>query len=239
MAVLSIDTARGGIRLGLLRDSSCDDVAGAEILFAYKETVRGQAEFLIPMSQDLCVQGGLSLDQLDLIIFHKGPGSFTGVRIGMIAAQSIALASGADLLAIDGFTLAVKGALLGALQKGGREDFPQDLIFSCIIKSGREELYVQDFSATGQALNEAAMLLPDDITAQLAGYNRVMGLGNACAAFADDFSHGFDCGALGDQPDILNLYQKDKSIFSTDLSPVYLREADVSQPKKKQRVLES
>lgn len=56
------------------------------------ETERGQAEMLIPMIEAVVQESGMTLQDLDCIGVTVGPGSFTGVRIGLSTARSLGLA---------------------------------------------------------------------------------------------------------------------------------------------------
>ncbi len=62
--------------------------------------MRGQAERLMPMCQEVCDEAGLSFDDLDIITVTRGPGTFTGVRIGLAAAKGLALALGVPLVGV-------------------------------------------------------------------------------------------------------------------------------------------
>ncbi len=58
----------------------------------FLETDRGQAEMLIPMIEDIIQKAGWTMQDLNRIAITQGPGSFTGVRIGLATARSLGLA---------------------------------------------------------------------------------------------------------------------------------------------------
>lgn len=56
-----------------------------------EEIGRGHAELLMPMLEDLVQQAGIGWNELDHIACTTGPGSFTGLRVGLAAARGLAL----------------------------------------------------------------------------------------------------------------------------------------------------
>lgn len=61
---------------------------------------RRHAELALPWAEQLLVEAGIARRQLDAIVVGRGPGAFTGVRLGIGLAQGIALALGIPVLAI-------------------------------------------------------------------------------------------------------------------------------------------
>ena len=65
---------------------------------------RGHAERLFPLIEEALDQSSMPLSAVDMIAAVRGPGSFTGVRVGVAAARGLAAATGAKAVGVDGFS---------------------------------------------------------------------------------------------------------------------------------------
>lgn len=119
---------------------------------------RGQAEALLPMIDDVLATARLGFADLDLIAVTAGPGSFTGVRIGIAAARGLALASALPCVGIASFAAVAAGVAPG--RRRGRP-----LVVA--LESKRAELFLQGFAADGPALGPAIMAAPPEAEAAL------------------------------------------------------------------------
>jgi len=89
MLILAIDTALDACAAGVL-----DTDAGKMIAQESQAMKRGHAEALMPLIGRVIKQAGIGFTALDRIAVTTGPGSFTGLRVGLSAARGIALAAG-------------------------------------------------------------------------------------------------------------------------------------------------
>ncbi len=103
MRVLAIDTALAACSAAVL-DTQNGGVVASESL----PMVRGHAEALLPLLQRVMQAAGLTFPDIDRIAVTTGPGSFTGLRVGLAAARGIALA--ADKPAVGVSTLSAYAA---------------------------------------------------------------------------------------------------------------------------------
>jgi len=85
LKILALDSALSSCSAAVIED-------GKILCELYENRMRGQAERLIPMCQEVCATAGLSFADLDALAVTCGPGTFTGVRIGLAAAKGLALA---------------------------------------------------------------------------------------------------------------------------------------------------
>ena len=76
---------------------------------------RGHAEVLVPLIESALVAAKLSYQELDLLAVTTGPGAFTGIRIGLATARSLALVCKLPLIGITNFE-----ALVHAIPKSER-----------------------------------------------------------------------------------------------------------------------
>jgi tRNA threonylcarbamoyladenosine biosynthesis protein TsaB len=88
MRVLAIDTALAACSAAVL-DTEYGGIVASESL----PMLRGHAEALIPLLQRVMQQAGFGFANIDRIAVTTGPGSFTGLRVGIAAARGIALAA--------------------------------------------------------------------------------------------------------------------------------------------------
>ena len=89
MLLLAFDTAGPDCAAALARD----DQGAARILARRSERIgRGHAEALMPMIDEVLGEAGATFADINKIAVTTGPGSFTGVRVGVAAARALALA---------------------------------------------------------------------------------------------------------------------------------------------------
>jgi len=78
---------------------------GEILALAEEKMERGQDRRLMPMIVDVMRRAGVDFPALDRIAVTKGPGSFTGIRIGLAAARGIGLAADKPVIGIDRFSI--------------------------------------------------------------------------------------------------------------------------------------
>jgi tRNA threonylcarbamoyladenosine biosynthesis protein TsaB len=118
---------------------------------------RGQAEALMPMIEEAMARAGRTYRDLDRIAVTVGPGSFTGVRVGLAAARGLGLAAGKPVVGVP--TTEVLAAAIPEPERKGRS-------LVAAIDTKRGDLYVQRFGEAGAADGPRA-LYPEDISAWL------------------------------------------------------------------------
>jgi tRNA threonylcarbamoyladenosine biosynthesis protein TsaB len=106
--ILAIDTATEACSVALYTRSSSSD--NGETLAYFELCAREHTQRILPMVQQILAQAGLTLNQLDALAFGRGPGSFTGVRIGIGMAQGLAFGADLPLLPISTLQTMAQGA---------------------------------------------------------------------------------------------------------------------------------
>src|SRR5438270_13709798 len=77
---------------------------GAKVLAVRRlDEARRHARDLVPALRDLLAEQGWRARELDAVVVSRGPGSYTGLRVGVMSAKTLTYATGCALLAIDTF----------------------------------------------------------------------------------------------------------------------------------------
>ena len=150
--LLAIDTAAPRLQLAIL--------SGSGVAILSEEMAQGQAERIVPAIGDLLERAGLTYSDLRRIAVTSGPGSFTGLRIGLSAARGLGLALGVPVLGIP--------SLLAISLSG---DGPM----SVLLDARRDEAYFQRFSGPGAALSPPLLLPMAEARAAIAPGDRDIG----------------------------------------------------------------
>jgi tRNA threonylcarbamoyladenosine biosynthesis protein TsaB len=137
MLVLAIDTALDACAAGVL-----DTEAGQLIAHETLPMKRGHAEALMPLIARVMKESGLPFAALDRIAVTTGPGSFTGLRVGLSAARGIGLAAGKPVVGLT--TLSAYAAPV--VSEGG-----ENSIISA-IDARHDQIYFQVVSHDGSSL---------------------------------------------------------------------------------------
>ncbi len=137
MRVLAIDTALGACAAAVL-DTDAGVLAAQESLAMQ----RGHAEALMPLIKRVMERARLAFADLDRIAVTTGPGSFTGLRVGIAAARGLALAAGKPVVGLT--TLAAFAAPLIAAD--------DTLPVAAAIDARHDQVYCQVFGPGGRTL---------------------------------------------------------------------------------------
>lgn len=151
MKVLGFDSAGSQCAVAVLDG---ERVAAARV----EAMVRGQAERLLPLIAETLAAAAIAPATLDLIAVTTGPGSFTGIRIGLAAARGLALAIGRTAIGVGVF--AAYAAAVPPTTRQGRA-------VVVAVESKRDEFYLQAFAADGAELGPSAQVLPHEVAAWL------------------------------------------------------------------------
>jgi len=183
MNVLAFDTCFGAVSAAVRWQS-----AGGQWLLreAYEEMEIGQAERLMPMIASVMQAAGLAFADLDRIAVTRGPGSFTGVRVGVAAARGLALAASLPVVATTSLHLMALRAdrLLG--------ERPQSVIVAA-ADARRGGLYLQAFTAGAcDELSPPEVLSPAEAAHRVAGYDAI-----AVGSGADTLARAAAAGGAG------------------------------------------
>jgi tRNA threonylcarbamoyl adenosine modification protein YeaZ/ribosomal-protein-alanine acetyltransferase len=228
MVVLALETVSRAGSMALWVDGACEARRGA--------SAQSHAERLPGDLLDLLAGKNLTLDDVDLFAVVTGPGSFTGLRVGVAAIQGLALA---------GQRPAVGVPTLDALTTSWRLDHDDDAQVVACLDGQRGEVFIAGFDvAAGRPLEACPLLLPPAVARPDAAVDRIAGalspsrrliiVGDGAMRYAEVFRAAFPDAEITEAPRplaeaaaVLAAAHPERGTAPHALRAVYLRQPDV------------
>jgi tRNA threonylcarbamoyl adenosine modification protein YeaZ len=207
--ILAIDTATRRLNLALL-------FAGDRAVQSGEVVARTHGQILMKKIDELFQSAGLPIEQLEALVVSLGPGSFTGLRIGLAAAKGIAVARGLPIVGVTMFEVAA--------DRIGQQDDAAHIA----IPSRKDEFYV-GVCRNGAVLDDDVRIMSETELAVAVGHNRVFTIGYDPEDFGAETLKQIARGLEYDAGDLLrvgrNKLLRGERSDTISLEPAYMQKA--------------
>ena len=162
--ILHIDTASAVASVSIVRD-------GNIMAFRENKLVNEHASFLQPNIKIILEDAGISLSETDAIAVVNGPGSYTGLRVGLASAKGLSFALNKPLITIGTLPLMA----LAAVQATG----DKNISYAPMIDARRMEVFTAVYDADGkELLSPCSKILNDDSFVEEFLLNKILFFGS-------------------------------------------------------------
>ena len=214
--VLALDTSTSCLSVALMRDKAII----SEINLAVKV---GHAGMILPVIDEVLTKSSTSKNEITLIATGTGPGSFTGLRIGIATAKGLAKAIRCPLAGIPTLDIIARGAL------------PSSMHIMPIVDAKKGEVFCALYNKDGSRLTDIMNLHPEGIATLVT--EDTLFVGNACDIYRDILIK--DLGPLYHEGPALLWYPRASVLagialslpiesLSQDVQPLYIRASDAT-----------
>ena len=209
--------------------SSCDVLRDGELLAeGFVNNGLTHSQTLLPMINDTIKRANIGCNEIDIISITKGPGSFTGLRIGMSTAKGLAAPYNTPCVGVSTLEAAAYGVYLSG-------NYTDDTIICSVMDARCGQVYNGIYMPSNSGLcavcSDRALAI-DELKTELRGYNKHIVLcGDGAKLCYDRLADVIDCEVCGD--DIMYVHghavallgQKysDRAVDFCELCPFYLR----------------
>eukprot|EP00439_Symbiodinium_sp_Y106_P088195 s1_g731.t1 len=150
-SLLAIDTGQAACSVALWRE-------GTIVAHRLKAMPKGHAEALVPMIEEVQAEAGFAFEDLDAFAVTVGPGTFTGLRVGLATARGLAVAADKPLIGV---------TTLEAIAWPARSEATENTAIAAAFDARRNEIYLQCFTSEGEGITEPALVSLDDVAARV------------------------------------------------------------------------
>ena len=225
MKLIAIETSADACSAALRVDG--------EVCERFAVAPRGHSELILPIIDEVLAEGGVVRSGLDAVVFGRGPGSFTGVRIATGVAQGIGFALDIPVIPVSTLLVLAPGVMrtAGPQKVLAAFDARMNEVYWAECRSGGGGLMV--LASPERVCDPAQVPLPDGTDWTGAGggwqaYGDVLGdrLGDIVdRVLPDAVCHARDAADLG-----ASRFKAGDYVTAAEALPLYLRNSVASRP---------
>ncbi|MBE6757351.1 MAG: tRNA (adenosine(37)-N6)-threonylcarbamoyltransferase complex dimerization subunit type 1 TsaB [Ruminococcaceae bacterium] len=217
MRILAVETSAGPASCAVVED-------GRVIASSYNNTAQTHSQTLMPMVEAMLEQAALTVADMDRLVVSAGPGSFTGVRIGVAALKGLAFTENKPCVGV---------STLAAIARNA-EGVGFEGVVCAAMDARCRQVYTACFLAEGgkiRRLSADEAISTDELKTRLAAYNKPIFLvGDGARLCYNEFCGEIDSLLLA--PEHLRFQtavgvareaQEASTVTAEELQPLYLR----------------
>jgi tRNA threonylcarbamoyladenosine biosynthesis protein TsaB len=198
---------------------------------------KSHATLLTVFIEEILKENGIGASALDAVAVSKGPGSYTGLRIGVSVAKGLAYSVSIPLIALE-TTLSMFNGLVSC----SPEVFPaaEDTIFCPMLDARRMEIYYAMYDREGNILKDiSAEIITPDTFSNIPVTQKIVVFGEGAAKCRDVikrenlcFAENFRISASYMQKPVMQAFNNGQFEDVAYFEPLYLKDFITSQPRK-------
>jgi len=234
MYILAIETTGAFASVAIMKDDKIIGHVSGNDRFSHLQNLMPQVETVIKENE-------LQVGDIDLVAVSNGPGSFTGIRIGVSTARALSQILDIPCVAVPS---------LDALALRGAEYAKGDILICPMLDARRSQVYAGGyFIKDGYPVEEikAGPYMLDEFLAKAAGYDQILVLGDAMDKYADKMAEIRPEGTLDTPEDIryqdascvaalgAKLYAEKGGLSYNEVQPEYMRMAEAERKLKEKQ----
>jgi tRNA threonylcarbamoyladenosine biosynthesis protein TsaB len=198
---------------------------------------KSHATLLTVFIEEILRENGIGASALDAVAVSKGPGSYTGLRIGVSVAKGLAYSVSIPLIALE-----TTVSMFYGLVAGSPEDYPKEIntIFCPMLDARRMEIYYAMYDREGNILKDiSAEIITPDTFGDIPVSKKIVLFGEGAAKCRDVikrenlyFAENFRISASHMHKPVMQAFNNRKFEDVAYFEPLYLKDFITSQPKK-------
>jgi tRNA threonylcarbamoyladenosine biosynthesis protein TsaB len=196
--------------------------------------VKSHASLLTVFAGEILKNQGIKASDLDAVAVSKGPGSYTGLRIGVSVAKGIAYGASIPLIGVE-TTLSMFWGMKQSIPESETNSF-----FCPMLDARRMEVYYSIYNSDGEKIKEiSAEVVTEDLFADIPESQRIIFFGDGAKKCRDIINHknaifaeDFRISAAHMQKPVFKAFNENKFEDVAYFVPLYLKDFITSIPRK-------